>query len=58
MKAELSFLLEGFADYFPEGCAIDASVSSFDEATLEATWETNDTCQPPAVDEGTLSLAR
>ncbi len=56
--AELSFLLEGFPDYFPEGCAIDASVTSFDEATAEATWETNTTCQPPAVDEGTLSLAR
>lgn len=56
--AELSFLLEGFPDYFPEGCAIDASVTSFGEATLEATWETNTICQPPAVDSGTLTLTR
>ena len=55
--AELSFKIEGFRDYFPEGCAIDLS-GSFDQTTLSGTWTTNDMCQPPAVDEGTMTLTR
>ena len=58
MTAELSFTLDGFPEYFPEGCAIDVSVTSFDATTMEGTWATNDMCQPPAVDEGTLSFMR
>ena len=58
MTAELSFTLDGFPQYFPEGCAIDVSATSFDATTMEGTWATNDMCQPPAVDEGTLSFMR
>ncbi len=58
MTAELAFSLDGFPQYFPEGCAIDVSITSFDATTMEATWATNDMCQPPAVDEGTLSFMR
>lgn len=56
--AELLFAIEGFPDYFPEGCGLSLSVSSFDATTLEATWNTNGQCQPPAVDEGTMTLLR
>ena len=56
--AELLFAIEGFADYFPEGCGLSVSVSSFDATTMEASWTTNDQCQPPAVDEGMMVLMR
>ena len=39
-------------------CAVDVSVTSFDETTMEATWETNEACQMPFVDQGTLSFMR
>ena len=55
--AELTFEIEGFPEYFPEGCGIAADVT-FDATTMNATWETNDMCQPPAVDEGTLTMMR
>lgn len=56
--AELTFGIDGFRDYFPEGCALIVSVSSFDATTMSATWTTNDECRPPAVDEGTLTMMR
>ena len=57
--AELSF---GFLDVFEAhfggaDCALDVSVSSFDETTMEATWATSTDCTP-ATDEGTLSFTR
>ena len=57
--AELAFgFLAVFADYFGSpGCALEVSVSSFDETTMEATWATSDRCAP-ASDEGTLSFTR
>jgi hypothetical protein len=62
MTAELSFgfvEIEAFAEYVDTSeCAIDVSVSSFDATMLEATWATNALCQPPVVDEGTLSFTR
>lgn len=62
MTAELSFgflEIEAFAQYVDTSeCAIDVSVSSFDATMLEATWATNAMCQPPVVDEGTLSFTR
>jgi hypothetical protein len=58
MSAELSFSLDGFPQYFPEGCGIDVSVTSFDATTMEATWATNGSCVPPAVDMGTLTFMR
>ena len=60
MTAALSFgFLDAFATYFGSTeCAIEVSVTSFDETTMEATWMTNDQCQPPAVDEGRLSFMR
>jgi hypothetical protein len=57
MSTELAFAIEGFADYFPEGCAI-AVTASFDETTMKGDWMTNASCQEPAVDEGTLSFTR
>ena len=39
-------------------CAVDVSVTSFDETTMEATWKTNEACQMPFVDQGTLSFMR
>ena len=62
MTAELSFgfvEIEAFAEYVDTSeCAIDVSVSSFDATMLEATWATNAMCEPPVVDEGTLSFTR
>ena len=60
MTAALSFgFLEAFAPYFGDpACGIDVSVTSFDATMLEATWETNASCQPPVVDEGTLTFTR
>lgn len=60
MTAELSFgFLEAFAVYFGSAdCAIDVSITSFDQTTMEATWTTNDMCQPPANDMGTLTFTR
>ena len=59
--ADLSFAfadIEVFRTYFPEGCALDVTVTSFSETTMEATWMTNTSCQAPVVDNGTLSLTR
>ncbi len=59
--AELSF---GFADievfrqYFAEGCALSVTVTSFTETTMEATWMTNPSCQPPVIDSGAMMLTR
>ena len=56
--AELTFGIDGFREYFPEGCALLVSVSSFDATTLNATWRTSDECRAPAVDAGTMTLMR
>ena len=59
--AELSFAfadVEVFRDYFAEGCALSVSISSFTATMADATWMTNASCQPPVVDNGTLTLIR
>ena len=58
--AALTFgFLAAYADYFGSTeCAIAVTVTSFSQTTLEATWTTNDSCQAPAVDEGTLTFTR
>jgi hypothetical protein len=59
--ADLSFAfadIEAFRQYFAEGCALAVTVTSFTETTMEATWMTNTSCQPPVIDDGTLSLTR
>ena len=58
--AELSFgFLEAFAAYFGSTeCAIQVSVTSYNETTMEAIWATNASCQPPINDEGTLTFMR
>ena len=56
---EFGFLdIEVFRQYFAEGCALSVSVSSFTATTLEATWMTNASCQPPVIDNGALTLTR
>ena len=57
MSTELAFAIEGFPDYFPEGCAI-AVTASFDETTMEGDWMTNASCVEPVVDMGTLTFMR
>lgn len=56
--ADLTFEIDGFRDYFPEGCAILVDVSSFDATRLTGTWRTSDECRAPAVDLGTLTMTR
>ena len=59
--AELTFGfldIEVFRQYFAEGCALSLTVSSFTATTLEGTWATNMSCQPPVVDDGTMMLTR
>ena len=58
--AELSFgFAAAFATYFGSTeCAIAVTVTSFSQTTLEGTWTTNESCQAPAVDQGTLTLTR
>ena len=59
--AELSFAfadVEVFRQYFAEGCALSVSISSFTATMADATWMTNASCQPPVVDNGTLTLTR
>ena len=58
--AELSFgFAAEFATYFGSTeCAIAVTVTSFSQTTLEGTWTTNESCQAPAVDQGTLTLTR
>ena len=60
--AELSFGfrddVEVFRQYFAPGCALDVTVTSFTATTMEATWMTNTSCQPPVIDNGELSLTR
>ena len=60
MTAALSFgFLEAFAAYFGSSeCAIDVTVTSFDQTMMTADWMTNASCQPPAVDMGTLTFMR
>ena len=60
MTAALSFgFLEAFTPYFGSpDCGIDVSVTSFDATTMEATWTTNDSCQPPVDDMGMLTFMR
>ena len=58
--ADLTF---GFAEvyhaYFGNpNCALAVSVTSFDATTLAANWTTNESCQAPIVDSGTLSFMR
>lgn len=58
--ADLTFgFLDVFSPYFgTTECGLAVTVTSFDATSLEATWRTNDSCEPPTVDEGTLSLSR
>ena len=58
--AELTFgFRDALAVYFGSAqCALDVNVSTFNETRIEATWVTNDSCQPPAIDEGGLALTR
>lgn len=58
--AALTFgFLATYADYFGSAdCAIAVTVTSFSQTTMEATWTTNESCQAPAVDEGTLTFTR
>ena len=60
MTAELSFgFLAAFAPYFGNTeCAIDVTVTSFDETTMEGTWETNASCEGNVNDMGTLTFTR
>lgn len=58
--ADLTF---GFAEVFHlyfgnPNCGLAVSVTSFDATTLMANWSTNDSCQPPVVDSGTLTFMR
>ena len=58
--AELTF---GFAEVFlpffgnPD-CGLAVSVTSFDATMLMGNWTTNDSCQPPTTDSGTLTFTR
>lgn len=58
--AALTFgFLAAYADYFGSAdCAITVTVTSFSQTMMEGTWTTNESCQPPAVDEGTLTFTR
>ena len=59
--ADLSFAfadVEVFRQYFAPGCALSVSISSFTATMADATWMTNASCQPPVVDNGTLTLTR
>lgn len=58
--AALTFgFLAAYADYFGSAdCAITVTVTSFSQTMMEATWTTNESCQAPAVDEGTLTFTR
>ncbi len=56
-------LMFGFAEVFHPyfgnpNCGLAVSVTSFDSMTLMANWTTNDSCQPPVVDSGTLTFTR
>ena len=58
--ATLSFgFLEVFSLFLgnPE-CGLNVTVTSFDATSLEGTYATNDSCQPPIVDQGTLAFTR
>ena len=60
--AELSFAftdeVQEFRRYFAEGCALSVTVTEFTATSMSATWMTNASCQPPVVDNGTLTLTR
>ena len=58
--AELTFgFAEVFHPYFGNpDCGFAVSVTSFDAMTLMANWMTNQSCQPPVVDSGTLTFTR
>ena len=58
--AALTFgFAEVFHPYFGNpNCGLAVSVTSFDAVTLMADWRTNDSCQPPVVDSGTLTFMR
>ena len=59
--AELTFgfaPLPGFEQYFAPGCALSVSASSVMATTMEGTWTTNTSCQPPFVDNGPMMLTR
>lgn len=60
MAAELSFgFLPIFVPYLGSAdCVLVVSVTSFNETTLEAEWRTHESCQPPIVDQGTLTFMR
>jgi hypothetical protein len=58
--AELTFsFAEVFHPYFGNpNCGLAVSVTSFDAMMLMANWTTNESCQPPVVDSGTLTFTR
>ena len=59
--AELTFGfldIPAFSQYFAEGCALSLAVSSFTATTMDGTWATNMSCQPPVEDSGTMMLTR
>ena len=59
--AELTFgfiPIAGLEPFFTPGCALSVSVSSVTATTMEGTWTTNMSCQPPFVDNGSIMLTR
>ena len=60
--ADLSFAftdeVEVFRQYFAEGCALSVTVTEFTATSMNATWMTNASCQPPVVDSGSLTMTR
>jgi hypothetical protein len=58
--ADLTFtFIEAFHVYFGNpDCGLAVTVTSFDATMLAANWTTNESCQPPVVDSGTLTLTR
>ena len=58
-ELEFGFLdIEVFRQYFAPGCALALTIASFTETAMDGTWMTNASCQPPVVDNGTLSFTR
>ena len=58
--AELTFgFAEAFHPYFGNpNCGLSVSVTSFDATMLMANWTTNESCQAPVNDSGTLTFTR
>ena len=51
--------LEAFADYLgTTECGLAVDVTSFSETSLDGSYTTNEMCQPPIEDQGTLAFMR